>query len=210
MFHVEQFNKKIITIATITSIISIVSIVTIASIKKTTMTIEEVKSNIRDIVDFPIPGIVFKDLTTAFKNPDCMKFFEDEMYRLYKDKGITKVVGIESRGFIMAPILGNKLGVGFVPIRKKGKLPADTIEISYGKEYGEDVIQIHADSLDKNDVVLIHDDLLATGGTMKAACDLVKKFGVKKIYVNFLVELDFLEGRKMFGPEIEVESLLHF
>lgn len=174
------------------------------------MTIEEVKSNIRDIVDFPIPGIVFKDLTTAFKNPDCMKFFEDEMYRLYKDKGITKVIGIESRGFIMAPILGNKLGVGFVPIRKKGKLPADTIEISYGKEYGEDVIQIHADSLDENDVVLIHDDLLATGGTMKAACDLVKKFGVKKIYVNFLVELDFLEGRKMFGSEIEVESLLHF
>jgi len=174
------------------------------------MTIEEVKSNIRDIVDFPIPGIIFKDLTTAFKNPDCMKFFEDEMYRLYKDKGITKVVGIESRGFIMAPILGNKLGVGFVPIRKKGKLPADTIEISYGKEYGEDVIQIHADSLDENDVVLIHDDLLATGGTMKAACDLVKKFGVKKIYVNFLVELDFLEGRKVFGPEIEIESLLHF
>ena len=132
------------------------------------------------------------------------------MYRLYKDKGITKVVGIESRGFIMAPVLGNKLGVGFVPIRKKGKLPADVIEISYGKEYGEDVIQIHADSLDENDVVLIHDDLLATGGTMKAACDLVKKFGVKKIYVNFLVELDFLEGRKVFGPEIEVESLVHF
>ena len=174
------------------------------------MTIEEVKSNIRDIVDFPIPGIIFKDLTTAFKNPDCMKFFEDEMYRLYKDKGITKVVGIESRGFIMAPVLGNKLGVGFVPIRKKGKLPADVIEISYGKEYGEDIIQIHADSLDENDVVLIHDDLLATGGTMKAACDLVKKFGVKKIYVNFLVELDFLEGRKVFGSEIEVESLLHF
>ena len=174
------------------------------------MTIEEVKANIRDIIDFPIPGIVFKDLTTAFKNPDCMKFFEDELYRLYKDKGITKVVGIESRGFIMAPVLGNKLGVGFVPIRKKGKLPADVIEISYGKEYGKDIIQIHADSLDENDVVLIHDDLLATGGTMKAACDLVKKFGVKKIYVNFLVELDFLEGRKVFDSEIEVESLIHF
>ena len=174
------------------------------------MTIEEVKANIRDIIDFPIPGIVFKDLTTAFKNPDCMKFFEDELYRLYKDKGITKVVGIESRGFIMAPVLGNKLGVGFVPIRKKGKLPADVIEISYGKEYGEDIIQIHADSLDENDVVLIHDDLLATGGTMKAACDLVKKFGIKKIYVNFLVELDFLEGRKVFDSEIEVESLIYF
>ena len=174
------------------------------------MTIEEVKANIRDIIDFPIPGIVFKDLTTAFKNPDCMKFFEDELYSLYKNKGITKIIGIESRGFIMAPVLGNKLGVGFVPIRKKGKLPADVIEISYGKEYGEDIIQIHADSLDENDVVLIHDDLLATGGTMKAACDLVKKFGVKKIYVNFLVELDFLKGHKVFSPEIEVESLIHF
>ena len=174
------------------------------------MTIEEVKANIRDIIDFPIPGIVFKDLTTAFKNPNCMKFFEDELYSLYKNKGITKIIGIESRGFIMAPVLGNKLGVGFVPIRKKGKLPADVIEISYGKEYGEDIIQIHADSLDENDVVLIHDDLLATGGTMKAACDLVRKFGVKKIYVNFLVELDFLEGRKVFSPEIEVESLIHF
>ena len=173
------------------------------------MTIEEVKSNIRDIVDFPIPGIIFKDLTTAFKNPDCMKFFEDEMYSLYKDKGITKVVGIESRGFIMAPVLGNKLGVGFVPIRKKGKLPADVIEISYGKEYGEDVIQIHADSLDENDVVLIHDDLLATGGTMKAACDLVKKFGVKKIYVNFLVELDFLNGKERLEKIAPVKSIIH-
>ena len=103
------------------------------------MTIEEVKSNIRDVVDFPVKGIVFKDLTTAFKNAECMKFFEDEMYRLYKDKGITKVIGIESRGFIMAPILGNKLGVGFIPVRKKGKLPAETIEVSYEKEYGVDI-----------------------------------------------------------------------
>lgn len=155
------------------------------------MTIEEVKANIRDVVDFPIPGIIFKDLTTAFINPDCMRYFEDEMYRLYKDKGITKVIGIESRGFIMAPILGNKLGVGFVPVRKKGKLPAETIEVSYAKEYGVDVIELHKDALQPDDVVLIHDDLLATGGTMKAACELVRKFGVKKIYVNFLVELDF-------------------
>ena len=174
------------------------------------MTIEEVKSNIRDVVNFPIPGIVFKDLTTAFKNPGCMKYFEDEMYRLYKDKGITKVIGIESRGFIMAPVLGNKLGVGFVPVRKKGKLPAETIEVSYAKEYGVDVIELHKDALTPDDVVLVHDDLLATGGTMKAACELIRKFGVKKIYVNFLVELDFLKGREQFDKDIIVDSLIHY
>ena len=174
------------------------------------MNIEDVKKHIRDVYDFPIKGIVFKDLTTAFINPDCMKFFENEMYNLYKDKGITKVIGIESRGFIMAPVLGNKLGVGFVPIRKKGKLPAETIEVSYGKEYGEDVIQLHKDALNENDIVLIHDDLLATGGTMKAACELVKKFNVKKIYINFLVELDFLQGAKVFEKDIDVKSLMHF
>ncbi len=174
------------------------------------MTIEEVKSNIRDVVDFPIPGIVFKDLTTAFKNAGCMKYFEDEMYRLYKDKGITKVIGIESRGFIMAPVLGNKLGVGFVPVRKKGKLPAETIEVSYAKEYGVDIIELHKDALTPDDVVLVHDDLLATGGTMKAACELIRKFGVKKIYVNFLVELDFLKGREQFDKDIIVDSLIHY
>lgn len=174
------------------------------------MTAEEVKKEIRDVVDFPIKGIIFRDLTTAFKNPECMRFFENEMYELYKDKGITKVVGIESRGFIMAPVLANKIGAGFVPIRKKGKLPAETIDISYAKEYGIDTIQIHKDALDADDVVLLHDDLLATGGTMKAACDLVKKFGVKKIYVNFLVELDDLYGRDVFESGIEVSSLLHY
>lgn len=174
------------------------------------MTAEEVKNNIRAINDFPIPGIVFRDLTTAFNKPECMKFFEEKMYELYKNKGITKVVGIESRGFIMAPVLANRLGVGFVPIRKKGKLPAETVEVSYEKEYGVDTIQMHKDALSADDVVLIHDDLLATGGTMISACELAKKFGVKKIFVNFLVELDDLGGRKLFDPSIEVESLLHY
>lgn len=174
------------------------------------MTTEEVKQKIRAINDFPQKGIVFRDLTTAFKDAECMKYFEDEMYRLYADKGITKVVGIESRGFIMAPILGNKLNVGFIPVRKKGKLPADTIEVSYTKEYGVDTIQMHSDALSPDDVVLIHDDLLATGGTMAAACELVKKFGVKKIYVNFLVELDDLDGRSKFSSDIDVQSLLHY
>ena len=110
----------------------------------------------------------------------------------------------------MAPVLGNKLGVGFVPIRKKGKLPAETIEVSYAKEYGVDTIQLHKDALDENDIVLLHDDLLATGGTMKAACELVRKFGVKKIYVNFLVELDFLKGREIFDKDIQIDSLIHY
>lgn len=171
---------------------------------------EEVKQRIRDIKDFPIKGIIFRDLTTAIKDADCIRFFADEMHKLYADKGITKIVGIESRGFIIAPIVGYKLGVGFVPIRKKGKLPSDTIEVSYTKEYDVDTIQIHTDALSPDDVVLIHDDLLATGGTMTAACELVRKFGVKKIYVNFLMELDDLNGRKAFDKDIEVTSLIHY
>ena len=174
------------------------------------MTLEEVKKEIRTIPNFPMKGIMFKDLTTAFINPACMKFFEDEMLNLYKDKGLTKVIGIESRGFIMAPILANRLEVGFVPVRKKGKLPAETIEVSYGKEYGVDTIELHKDALCENDVVLLHDDLLATGGTMEAACELVQKFNVKKIYANFLVELDYLNGREIFPKDIEITSLIHY
>ncbi len=173
------------------------------------MTVEEVKANIRDVIDFPVKGIVFKDLTTAFKNSECINFFVDNMYEHYKNLGITKVIGIESRGFIIAPILAYKLNIGFVPVRKKGKLPADTLEISYSKEYGIDTIQIHSDAISSDDVVLLHDDLLATGGTMKAACELVRKFGVKKIYVNFLLELDFLKGRELFEDDVEVYSLIH-
>lgn len=174
------------------------------------MTLEEVKGIVRNIPDFPIPGIQFKDLTTAFINSDALKCMKEEMLKLYADKGITKVVGIESRGFIMAPMVAQEIGAGFVPIRKPGKLPAEVVELSYSKEYGTDTIQIHKDSLCSDDVVLLHDDLLATGGTMKAAVDLCKKFGVKKIYVNFLVELDGLEGRKVFDKDIEVESLIHY
>ena len=174
------------------------------------MKLEDVKREIRTIPNFPIERVMFKDLTTAFINPACMKFFEDELYSLYKDKGLTKVVGIESRGFILAPILANRLGVGFVPVRKKGKLPAETIQMSYEKEYGVDVIELHKDALNENDVVLLHDDLLATGGTMEAACELVKKFNVKKIYVNFLVELDFINGRNIFPKDIEITSLIHY
>ena len=132
----------------------------------------------------------------------------DEIVNLYRAYGITKVVGIESRGFILAPAVAMELGAGFVPVRKPGKLPAETIEVSYAKEYGTDTIQMHKDALNENDVVLLHDDLLATGGSMAAALELVRKFGVKKVYINFIVELEFLEGRKVLGNDVEVSSLL--
>ena len=123
-------------------------------------------------------------------------------------ENITKVVGIESRGFIMGPILATRLGAGFIPIRKPGKLPAETIEESYDKEYGKDTIQIHKDALNENDVVLLHDDLLATGGTMEAACKLVQKMNPKKIYVNFIIELKELHGIDLFNKDIDVQSVL--
>lgn len=173
------------------------------------MTAEEVKKQIRNIPDFPVRGIQFKDITTALRQPECLRWMKDEMVNLYKDKGVTKVVGIESRGFIVAPAVAMELGVGFVPIRKPGKLPAETVEMSYQKEYGIDTIQIHKDAISENDVVLIHDDLLATGGTMAAAVELVKKFGVKKVYVNFIIELDVLDGRKVLSNATEVDSLIH-
>lgn len=174
------------------------------------MTIEEVKASIRNIADFPIPGIQFKDLTTAFRAPESLRWMYNEMVAHYKDMGITKIVGIESRGFILAPGVAVGIGAGFVPIRKPGKLPADTISVSYAKEYGTDTIEIHRDALCADDVVVIHDDLLATGGTMAAAIELVRKAGVKKIYISFLVELDGLKGREVFPKDVEVYSLIHF
>ncbi len=174
------------------------------------MTQEQVKNIIRDVPDFPKKGILFKDLTTAFINPDCIEWFKQQLISIYKDKGFTKVIGIESRGFIIASIFANEIGAGFVPIRKKGKLPAEVEKESYTKEYGVDTIEIHRDALSADDVVLLHDDLLATGGSMAAAIKLVKKLGVKKIYVNFLVELDDLKGREVLDDDIEVISLIHY
>ena len=168
------------------------------------------RETVRNIPDFPIPGIQFKDVTPLFKTKESLSNLTEVLLDEYKNKGITKVVGIESRGFIMGPIMALELGAGFVPIRKPGKLPAEVFEQEYEKEYGVDKIQIHKDSLSKDDVVLIHDDLLATGGTMYAAYKLVKDLGVKKIYVNFIIELDALEGRKLFPAEIDINSLIHY
>lgn len=172
--------------------------------------IESLRASVRNIPDFPIPGIQFKDVTTLFQSPQNLRDLTEVLTDLYKNKGITKVVGIESRGFIMGPILALNMNAGFIPIRKPGKLPADTYEESYEKEYGVDTIQIHKDSLEPDDVVLIHDDLLATGGTMLAAYKLTKKMGVKKIYVNFIIELEKLEGRKLFPADVEVEAIIKY
>ena len=172
------------------------------------MSKETLAKSIREIPDFPIPGILFYDVTTLFKDPARLQELSDTLYEMYKDRGITKVVGIESRGFIMGPILATRLGAGFIPIRKPGKLPAETIEESYDKEYGKDTIQIHKDALNENDVVLLHDDLLATGGTMEAACKLVQKMNPKKIYVNFIIELKELHGIDLFNKDVDVQSVL--
>lgn len=169
---------------------------------------EEIKSIIRDVPDFPTKGVVFRDLTTAFKDGKALRVISDELNDLYKDKGITKVVGIEARGFVGASILAYELNAGFVPLRKPGKLPAHTIQKSYQKEYGTDTIEIHEDAINENDIVLLHDDVLATGGTMAAAYELVKSMNPKKIYINFIIELSSLNGRKLFPEGIDIESLI--
>ena len=138
--------------------------------------------NLRCIPDWPIKGVMFRDVTTLFKNPNSLKEINNELFELYKDKGITKIVGIESRGFVMSSALAVRLNAGIVLCRKPGKLPCRTVQESYAKEYGMDTIEIHEDAINENDVILLHDDLLATGGTMQAACNLVRKFLPKKIY----------------------------
>lgn len=166
-------------------------------------------NNLRSIPDFPQKGINFRDVTTLYKNAECMQIMANELYELYKDKGITKIVGIESRGFIMAAALAVKLGCGVVLARKPGKLPYTTIKESFSKEYGVDTIEMHIDSIDENDVVLIHDDLLATGGTAKAAYKLVQHFHPKKTYINFIIEItdEGLHGRDEFEG-VELTTLL--
>jgi adenine phosphoribosyltransferase len=168
------------------------------------------KASIRNIPDFPEPGIQFKDITTLLKQPDLFRHVVETAAAYYSGKGITKTVAIESRGFITGGAIAAKLGTGFVPIRKPGKLPAAVFRKSYALEYGEDAVEIHQDALSPEDIVLLHDDLLATGGTALAAIDLISRFHVQKIYVNFIVELDFLKGRDKLVPAFDVFSQVHF
>ena len=165
--------------------------------------------NLRSIPDFPKKGINFRDVTTLYKNAECVQIMLDELEAIYKDKGITKIVGIESRGFIMASALAGRLGCGIVLARKPGKLPSTVIKESFSKEYGVDTIEMHLDSIDENDVVLIHDDLLATGGTAKAAYKLVQHFNPKNVYMNFIIEIkdEGLHGRDLFEG-IDLTTLL--
>ena len=165
--------------------------------------------NLRCVPDFPKKGINFRDVTTLYKSAECMKEMLDEMERLYKDKGITKIVGVESRGFVMASALAGRLGCGVVLARKPGKLPATVIKESFSKEYGVDTVEMHLDSIESDDVVLIHDDLLATGGTAKAVYKLVEHFHPKKVYMNFIIEItdEGLHGRDLFDG-IELTTLL--
>lgn len=176
------------------------------------MDIEIIKKEIREINDYPTKGVIFRDLTTVFKNKESLHYLSNILYEKYKDKNITKVVAIESRGFILGSILAEKLNAGFVPVRKKGKLPADTLKESYEKEYGIDTIEIHKDALNSNDIVLIHDDILATGGTMEAAINLVSKFNVKDYYINFILELEGLNGRNIIDKKTKnkITSLIYY
>jgi adenine phosphoribosyltransferase len=173
------------------------------------ITIEHIRSQIRNIPDYPKQGIQFKDITTVLNKPELFGYIVDSISNLYKNNGITKIVCIESRGFIFGGAIAAKLNAGFVPIRKPGKLPAKTFSKTYELEYGNDSIEIHEDALAAGDIVLLHDDLMATGGTSLAAIDLIKNFEVKKIYINFLCELDFLKGRERL-KDYEVTSLIHF
>lgn len=169
---------------------------------------EYIKRKIRDVQDFPTKGVLFKDLTTAFKDPRALHIIGWDLSQLYRDKCVTKVVGVESRGFIGGSILAFELGAGFVPARKPGKLPADVVTASYDKEYGKDVIEIHRDAITPDDVVVIHDDVLATGGTMNAVYRLVESMHPRKIYVNFIIELGSLGGRANLPEGAEVNSLI--
>ena len=165
--------------------------------------------NLRSIPDFPKKGINFRDVTTLFKSAECIKIMLDELEKIYKDKGITKIVGIESRGFVMASALAGRLGCGVVLARKPGKLPATVMKESFSKEYGVDTIEMHIDSIEPDDVVLIHDDLLATGGTAMAAYKLVQHFHPKQVYMNFLIEItdEGLNGREVL-KDIDLTTLL--
>ena len=167
------------------------------------------RDKIRDIPDFPKPGIIFKDITPLVKDPAALKLAVHQLLQPFLGRNITVVAGMEARGFIFGSLVAWELGLPFVPLRKPGKLPYDVQSVSYDLEYGSATLEAHIDSFDANDQVLLIDDLLATGGTAKASCELVEKLGAKIVACAFVVELDFLEGRDKL-KDYEVHSLLHY
>ena len=169
----------------------------------------DLASTIRNVPDFPVKGILFYDITTLLKDPEAFKASIDQLADRYQNTEIDLIVGIESRGFIFGTVLAYVLETGFVPVRKPGKLPAEILTESYELEYGTNTIEIHVDAIEKGQRVLVVDDLLATGGTAKATCNLVKKLGGEVVGVAFVVELSFLNGRDKL-KEYEVFSLLKY
>ena len=170
---------------------------------------EYLKSKIRDVMDFPKKGVVFKDITTLIQDPVALNTAIFEMKKICKGKNIDVIVGIESRGFIFGSILAHELGVGFVPVRKRGKLPGDKMKEEYELEYGTDAIEIHSDAIEKGQNVMIVDDLLATAGTSAATGRLVERLGGNVVGLLFLVELSFLGGRKKIG-KYNINSLVTY
>jgi adenine phosphoribosyltransferase len=171
---------------------------------------EVVKTKIRDIPDFPKPGIIFKDITTAIKDPETFRRIINYMTEKFKDAGIDYVAAIESRGFIFGAPLAYNLGAGLVIIRKPGKLPAKVEQVSYELEYGTDTVEIHSDAIEPGKKVLLIDDLLATGGTAAAACKLIKKVGGVPVALAFVLELSFLEGKSKLPQDIEIFSMVKY
>ena len=169
----------------------------------------DLRKAIRDVPDFPKKGIVFKDITTLLKDKDALRLAIDLLADRYIGKGIDLVLGVEARGFIIAGIMAYKLGIGFIPVRKPGKLPAETIKETYELEYGTDSLELHKDAIKPGQTVLIADDLLATGGTARAAVELIRKLGGKVYGLAFLIELDFLHGRKKLEG-LDIFSLIKF
>ena len=171
---------------------------------------QEVKDKIRDGVDFPKPGIVFKDITTALKDAQTLRKMVDFLCEQYKDANIDYIIGLESRGFIFGVPVAYNLNAGFIPIRKPNKLPAATLKESYSLEYGTDTLEMHVDAIKKGDRVVIVDDLLATGGTAAAACNLVYKAGAEIVGCAFIIELGFLNGRDKLPKDVEIISMLEY
>lgn len=176
---------------------------------KNISTSSDLKSFIRSIPDFPKPGILFRDITTLLSEGKAFKSAIDQLAHHFKDLGVTKVMGIESRGFLTAAPVAYLLGAGFVPVRKKGKLPFKTNSISYDLEYGQDTLEMHIDAVLKGEKVIVVDDLLATGGTARATCDLVKKSGGDVVGLGFLIELTELKGREKL-QNLNIKSLMSF
>ncbi len=170
---------------------------------------DDLKAYIREVPDFPKPGILFYDITTLLKDPKALRMTVDRFVWLFSELHVDKVVGIESRGFMFAPLLAYNLNAGFVPVRKPGKLPAAKVEMAYDLEYGSDCVQMHRDAVAEGERVLIVDDLIATGGTAAAAARLIKAQGAEVVALGFVIELGFLDGRSKLDP-FRVESLIRY